>query len=186
MNTHQRCSALFRISEKCLLTFPMVQWWITLNEPLTVCSNGYQNGATHAPGRCSNLSKYGFFSFSHPLRVLFFSFSLRSLFLCSFTGAGMAMMTKNPSVQPTTCCERTHAHLITGGIAPTGSPLQCAASPSMATMRYPIMQARSRTMTQRSETWSFKWHCFSTPFSLDAGRTLWCRLLFILEQLHSS
>lgn len=31
----------------------MVEWWITINEPLTVTSNGYTSG-THAPGRCSN------------------------------------------------------------------------------------------------------------------------------------
>lgn len=33
---------------------PMVKFWITLNEPLTVIQNGYSGGSPHAPGRCSN------------------------------------------------------------------------------------------------------------------------------------
>eukprot|EP00929_Paragymnodinium_shiwhaense_P099066 TRINITY_DN6062_c0_g1_i6.p1 TRINITY_DN6062_c0_g1~~TRINITY_DN6062_c0_g1_i6.p1 ORF type:complete len:563 (+),score=116.08 TRINITY_DN6062_c0_g1_i6:84-1691(+) len=32
-------------------------WWITLNEPLTVIANGYANGGPHAPGRCSDREK---------------------------------------------------------------------------------------------------------------------------------
>lgn len=31
-----------------------VPYWITLNEPFTVFSNGYQMGSKHAPGRCSD------------------------------------------------------------------------------------------------------------------------------------
>jgi len=33
---------------------PLVQNWITLNEPLTVIENGYAGSAPHAPGRCSD------------------------------------------------------------------------------------------------------------------------------------
>ena len=31
-----------------------VRWWLTVNEPLTLMSNGYAAGAPHAPGRCSD------------------------------------------------------------------------------------------------------------------------------------
>ena len=31
-----------------------VDYWITLNEPLTIVQNGYSGGGPHAPGRCSN------------------------------------------------------------------------------------------------------------------------------------
>merc|ERR1719387_1920324 len=31
-------------------------WWITINEPLTIVSNGYASGA-HAPGRCGDRDK---------------------------------------------------------------------------------------------------------------------------------
>jgi beta-glucosidase len=34
----------------------MVKWWITLNEPLTVASNGYSGSGSHAPGRCGDRS----------------------------------------------------------------------------------------------------------------------------------
>lgn len=33
-----------------------VKYWITLNEPLTLVTNGYNTPAPHAPGRCSNRS----------------------------------------------------------------------------------------------------------------------------------
>lgn len=33
---------------------PLVQFWITLNEPLTLVQNGYSGSGPHAPGRCSN------------------------------------------------------------------------------------------------------------------------------------
>ncbi|KAB2594667.1 vicianin hydrolase-like [Pyrus ussuriensis x Pyrus communis] len=38
----------------CFKTFgDRVKHWVTLNEPITYCVNGY-NGGTYAPGRCSN------------------------------------------------------------------------------------------------------------------------------------
>eukprot|EP00457_Paulinella_chromatophora_P004283 gb/GEZN01004295.1/.p1 GENE.gb/GEZN01004295.1/~~gb/GEZN01004295.1/.p1 ORF type:complete len:624 (+),score=62.05 gb/GEZN01004295.1/:243-1874(+) len=33
---------------------PYVKYWMTLNEPLTVVSNGYASPGKHAPGRCSD------------------------------------------------------------------------------------------------------------------------------------
>jgi beta-glucosidase len=36
---------------------PLVKFWITLNEPLTIVENGYTGGAPHAPGRCSDRSR---------------------------------------------------------------------------------------------------------------------------------
>mmetsp|Transcript_3347 Transcript_3347/g.11040 ORF Transcript_3347/g.11040 Transcript_3347/m.11040 type:complete len:578 (-) Transcript_3347:2078-3811(-) len=33
-----------------------VDYWITLNEPLTIVMNGYSSGGKHAPGRCSDRS----------------------------------------------------------------------------------------------------------------------------------
>jgi len=33
---------------------PLIKFWITLNEPLTVIQNGYSGTSPHAPGRCSN------------------------------------------------------------------------------------------------------------------------------------
>jgi beta-glucosidase len=35
---------------------PYVTWWITINEPLTLITNGYNSGS-HAPGRCSDRAK---------------------------------------------------------------------------------------------------------------------------------
>lgn len=32
----------------------LADWWITINEPLTIVSNCYQGAGAHAPGRCSN------------------------------------------------------------------------------------------------------------------------------------
>jgi beta-glucosidase len=51
---HDFIPALFEDYAKLLLEeyAPEVDWWITINEPLTIISVGYTG--THAPGRCSD------------------------------------------------------------------------------------------------------------------------------------
>lgn len=46
-----------RYADTCFEAFgDRVKYWLTFNEPMTVCLAGYDSGA-HAPGRCTNHTK---------------------------------------------------------------------------------------------------------------------------------